>query len=115
MFFFRGQLSSHRANVTLNNGAKEIVAHINGVEIFYFFVGRSEVSPEHVAYVADKIAEHYGIQIDDTNTLAVLVKQHIADLSVVMRDTKFHVAIFLDLLKFSYNLILFFNRVDKRF
>src|SRR5688572_27986664 len=106
MFFFRGQLSSHRANVSLDDGAKEIVPHIDGVEIFYFFVGRREISTEHVPHVTDKISRHDRIQVDHTNSFSVLVKQHIADLSVVMRDTKFHVAIFLDLLKFSYNLTL---------
>jgi hypothetical protein len=44
--------------------------------------------------VADKITRHYCIQVDNTNSFTALVKQHVADLRVMMGDTKFHVTIF---------------------
>src|SRR5690606_17905951 len=56
------------------------------VEVAFFFVGGRHVGADHVAEIADEIARHYGIEVDDADTFSVFIEKDVADLCVVMRD-----------------------------
>ena len=87
--FFNGcQHFIHLAEITADDGLEEDLADFYTGDLAFFFGYGREVSTEHIPDIADEITGHDGIQIDNTEALAILVEQDIADLGIVMSDAE---------------------------
>src|SRR6185436_8500292 len=110
-----GELILHFVIITLNNGPVKLVPDADLFKVGFFLAYRRQIGAHHVTYVADEITGHDRIKINNTNTVALFIKQYIADLGIVVGNAKPEVRIGNDIIILGYNIRMrykgFYQRV----
>src|SRR6185437_14573302 len=105
----------HLFQVALNDSLEIFLSYLYYGQIRFFFADRREVGPEHIPDIADEIARHYGIEVDNADAFAISVEEHIADLGIVMGDPFFETGVGADVFIFGDQVLLGFEKFYQMF
>lgn len=100
--FGRVQESADGFQVSLAEGGEDRLPHLDTGEVGGIFRRRVGPGPHHVVKVVEGEAGHYGVAIDDAAPMAgAIIRKHIGDLRVVVRDAPGNSAAALKLLQYA--------------